>query len=235
MPNRGADIPVCRYRGVGLRPALQNCTWLVQPRASNRTLTFMLPTIALLASTALCADLPANAALSTKGMVASVNPLATDAGLAALRSGGNAVDAAIAVGLTLGVVDTHNSGLGGGCFILIRRADGKFVAIDGREAAPATATRDMYLRDGKPQSDLSQMGPLAVATPGALAAYALAVREHGKLKLAELVTPAAKLAETGFPLDKTAASALARNARQLRKYSGDGVPLLKADGSPYAQ
>ena len=94
----------------------------------------------------MAADLPPNAATSTKGMVASVHPLATDAGVAALRKGGNAIDAAIAVGLTLGVVDAHNSGLGGGCFILIRRADGKIFAIDGRETAPAKATRDMYLQ-----------------------------------------------------------------------------------------
>jgi gamma-glutamyltranspeptidase / glutathione hydrolase len=89
-------------------------------------------TLTLLASAAFAADLPPNAAISTKAMVASVHPLATDAGLAALRQGGNAIDAAVAVGLTLGVVDGHNSGLGGGCFILIRRADGKLVAIDGR-------------------------------------------------------------------------------------------------------
>ena len=65
------------------------------------------------------------------GMVAAVQPLATEAGVAVLRRGGNAVDAAVAAALTLGVVDTHNSGLGGGCFILIRRPDGTMVAMDG--------------------------------------------------------------------------------------------------------
>jgi gamma-glutamyltranspeptidase / glutathione hydrolase len=183
----------------------------------------------------LSADLPPNVATSTKGMVASVHPLATEAGIAALRSGGNAIDAAVAVGLTLGVVDGHNSGLGGGCFILIRRADGQLFAIDGRETAPAKANRDMYLRDGKPQPNLSQMGPLAIATPGALAGYELAVREHGRLKLADLVLPAVKLAEEGFPLDQPNASALSRNAAVLRKQSGEGVSLLKADGSAYAK
>lgn len=173
-------------------------------------------------------------AQSKTAMIASVHPLATDAGLAAFARGGNAVDAAIATALTLGVVDQHNSGLGGGCFILIRRADGKLVAIDGRETAPAIATREMYLRDGIPQSDLSQMGPLAVATPGALAGYELALKEHGKLKLGDLLLPAAKLADEGFPLDGPNASALSRNAAVLRKYSGEDVPLLKADGSPYA-
>src|SRR5262245_30650824 len=130
--------------------------------------------LTLVLCAALAADLPRNAATSTKGMVASVHPLATDAGIAAMRKGGNAIDAAVAVGLALGVVDSHNSGLGGGCFILIRRADGQLIAIDGRETAPARASRDMYIHDGKPQPELSQTGPLAAATPGTLAAYELA-------------------------------------------------------------
>jgi gamma-glutamyltranspeptidase/glutathione hydrolase len=197
--------------------------------------TIVTSALFIAAQTGFAGDLSPNAATSTKGMVASVHPLATEAGVAALKRGGNAIDAAIAVGLTLGVVDAHNSGLGGGCFILIRRADGKLIAIDGRETAPAKAARDMYLRDGKPDTNLSQMGPLAVATPSALAAYALAVKEHGRLKLADLVLPAAELAERGFSLDRPNASALARNAKVLRKYSGDKVSLLKDDGSPYAE
>ena len=87
---------------------------------------------------------------ATEGFVASVQPLATQAGLDTLRAGGNAIDAAAAVALTLGVVDGHNSGIGGGCFFLARLADGTFIALDGRETAPAKATRDMYLKDGKP-------------------------------------------------------------------------------------
>lgn len=195
----------------------------------------MIVAMSLLVSAAVSADLPPNTATSTTGMVASVHPLATDAGVAALRQGGNAIDAAIAVGLTLGVVDAHNSGLGGGCFILIRRADGKLIAIDGRETAPAKATRDMYLRSGKPDPNLSQVGPLAAATPSALAAYALAQKEHGKLKLADVVLPASKIAEEGFTLDSPNASALAKNAAVLRKVSGDAVPILKADGKPYVK
>ncbi|RXM20435.1 gamma-glutamyltransferase, partial [Citrobacter sp. AAK_AS5] len=85
--------------------------------------------------------------------------------------GGNAVDAAVAAALTLGVVDGHNSGIGGGCFMLIRRADGSILAIDGREMAPAAASRDMYLRAGKSDPTLSQTGALAAGVPGSLAAY----------------------------------------------------------------
>jgi gamma-glutamyltranspeptidase/glutathione hydrolase len=168
------------------------------------------------------------------GVVATVQPLATAAGITAFQRGGNAVDAAIAAAVTLGVVDQHNSGLGGGCFVLIRRANGKFLAIDGRETAPAAASRNMYLRDGKVQPELSQTGPLAVATPGALAAYELALQLAGKLKLADVIGPAAGLAERGFPLDRNYARKLKSTADKLKLFSGSAAALLKSDGSPYA-
>src|SRR5262245_59409503 len=84
----------------------------------------------------------------SRGVVASVHPLATEAGVETLRQGGNAIDAAVACALTLGVVNGHNSGIGGGCFMLIHLADGRFVAVDGRETAPGKATAGMYIRDG---------------------------------------------------------------------------------------
>src|SRR5436309_9047121 len=113
----------------------------------------------------------AESARGVRGIVATVHPLATDAAIGTFRRGGNAIDAAVAAALTLGVVDGHNSGLGGGCFILVRLANGSMAAIDGRETAPAAATRDMFLRDGKADAGLSLTGPLAMGVPGALAAY----------------------------------------------------------------
>ncbi len=166
-------------------------------------------------------------------VVASVHPLATDAGTAAYLRGGNAVDAAIATALTLGVVDNHNSGIGGGCFILIRDPLGKITAIDGRERAPLAATADMYLRDGKADPELSTTGPLAVATPGALAAYDLALKSLGKTKLADLLRPAAEIADNGFPIDRIYAGKLAAKAKQLSQFPGTAAVLLKPDGSPY--
>lgn len=168
------------------------------------------------------------------GTVATVHPVATNAGLNALETGGNAVDAAVAAALTLGVVDNHNSGIGGGCFILIRRASGEFLAIDGRETAPTLATRDMYVRDGKADTDLSQLGALAVGTPGALAAYEIALQRAGKLSLDQLLTPAAKIAKQGFPIDRIYASKLAEKAELLRRFPGSAAALLKPDGAPYA-
>ena len=80
---------------------------------------------------------------SAGGAVATVDLIATDAAIDAMKKGGNAVDGAVAAGLTLGVVNGYNSGIGGGCFMVIRLANGKFVVIDGREMAPAAARRDM--------------------------------------------------------------------------------------------
>jgi gamma-glutamyltranspeptidase/glutathione hydrolase len=168
----------------------------------------------------------------TKGVVASVNPLATEAGLNAMKRGGNAVDAAIATAITLGVVDGHNSGLGGGCFILIRAADGAVTAIDAREIAPALATRDMYLNDDKSVDDArSKTGALASATPCALAGYALALEKHGKLKLAEIMTPAAEIAEHGFALDGVYERKLESVKEDLAKFDGSKEVLFKPDGT----
>jgi gamma-glutamyltranspeptidase/glutathione hydrolase len=167
----------------------------------------------------------------TRGMVSSAHPLATDAGLNVLKSGGNAIDAAVAVGFTLGVVDTHNSGIGGGCFMLIRLANGKFVAIDGREMAPAAATRDMFLRDGKGDTEISQTGPLASGVPGEVAAFDHAVKNHGKKKLKDLVLPAAEIAEKGFAVSPGFVSRLQSAARDLAKFEASRAIFLP-DGKP---
>ncbi len=165
-----------------------------------------------------------HSAVAAHGMVATVNPYATNAGIRAFEAGGNALDAAVAAALMLGVVDTHNSGLGGGCFILIRCADGKLVAIDGRETAPAGASRDMFLRDGKAVASLSRQGPLAVAVPGALAAYDLALSKYGKLPMQQMLLWGADRAKTGFKLDRL----YARHVRAAFKAGLDDFPGLKA-------
>ncbi len=124
-----------------------------------------------LLAAALVAAPIATCAQDSHGIVASVNSIATQAGVEVLKSGGNAIDAAVEVGLTLGVVDTHNSGIGGGCFMLIHLANGTNICIDGREIAGAAATRNMFVRNGKGDTQLSQTGPLASGVPGELAAF----------------------------------------------------------------
>ena len=169
---------------------------------------------------------------ATGGMVATVHPLATQAGVAALEAGGNAVDAAVAAAVTLGVVDGHNSGVGGGCLILIRRANGEVLAIDGREMAPGKAHRDLYIRDGKLDIEASQTGPLAAAVPGALAAYDQALAKAGKLNLAAALLPAAKIADDGFAIDRIYASKIASTAEPINKFPETRRILMKPDGSP---
>lgn len=152
-----------------------------------------------------------------RGAVATIHPMATEVALRVLRDGGNAVDAAVAAGFALGVVDPQHSGVGGSCFFLIRKPDGEIIAIDGRECAPAATNRETFLRDGKADPSLSQLGPLASAVPGALAAYAEAAKEFGRKPLADLIAPSIPLAEDGFQIHKALAKTLNANADELRQ------------------
>lgn len=176
-----------------------------------------------------------SADIGTHGAVATVDRIASQAGIDAMRNGGNAVDAAVAAALTLGVVNGYNSGIGGGCFILIRRSNGQILCIDGRETAPAAASRDMYLRDGKPDSTLSQLGALASGTPGALAAYALALKSAGNLTLKEHLLAAAQIAERGFPIDKHYAAALRDSGGEMARFPATAAVFLKTGGAPYCE
>lgn len=181
------------------------------------------------------APAPGTSEVWKRSALATVNPLATQAGIKAFEAGGNAVDAAIAAAVTLAVVDSHNSGLGGGCFLLIRTPDGTLSAIDGRETAPAGATRDMFVRDGTAVPELSRTGPLACGVPGSLAAWSLALKKWGRLSLAQIVGPAAQLAEAGFPIDAVFADKLAATASTLAQFEGSRAVFLKSDASPYQE
>lgn len=181
-----------------------------------------------------CSPLPA-ASYGPGGAVATVSSNATDAAVEAIRQGGNAIDAAVAAALTLGVVDGHNSGIGGGCFLLIRTERGAVVAIDGRETAPAKATRDMYIRDGKADSNLSLTGALAIGVPGSLMAYEYALRHFGKLPLKQHLFAAAKIAEDGFIVSKSYAQRLREVQKELAQFPDTKAIFLKSDGQPYGE
>ncbi|MFP5246109.1 MAG: gamma-glutamyltransferase [Thermoanaerobaculia bacterium] len=132
-------------------------------------------------------------------MVASTSEIASRIGADVMKKGGNAIDAAVAVGLALAVTWPSAGNLGGGGFMLIRKADGTTEAIDYRERAPLAATRDMYLDpNGNVVPGMSTEGYRAVAVPGTIAGLVLAHQRHGKLKWADLVEPARKLAADGF-------------------------------------
>ncbi len=179
-------------------------------------------------------DAIANVTRGLAGMVVTINPIATDAGVQIMQQGGNAIDAAVAAALMLGVVDSTNSGIGGGCFILVRTANGQIEAIDGRETAPAKATRDMYLRSGMPTTQLSQVGALASGVPGCLRAFDHVVSKFGKKKLGELLEPAADVADKGYAVDDHYIQRINEEMARVKQFPETARILLKPDGSPYA-
>ncbi len=179
------------------------------------------------------ASVRANTFQGEEFVVATVNPLATDAGVKVLEEGGNAVDAAIAAALTLAVVDGHNSGIGGGCLILIRTADGRLIAIDGREEAPSRASADMYVINGQADPNASQLGPLASGVPGALAAYEKARELCGTMPLSRLLAPAVEAAESGFIVSEPLGNALERHTEKVKQFEGTRSVYFKPDRTVY--
>jgi len=167
-----------------------------------------------------------------QGAVATVNPLATQAALEAFKQGGNAIDAAVSAALTLGVVDGYNSGIGGGCFALIRRANGRIEAVDGRDVAPAAAHPQMYIRDGQPDTTLSKTGALAIAVPGSLAAYDYLLRNGGQLSLDRALSPGISLAEDGFRVNQVFSQRLHRVVDRIKRFPAAAAILLNSDGAP---
>jgi gamma-glutamyltranspeptidase / glutathione hydrolase len=146
-----------------------------------------------------------------RAMVASVHKLASRAGVQMMRAGGNAVDAAVAVGFALAVVFPQAGNLGGGGFMLLRLADGRTHFVDYREKAPAAASANMYLdAAGNVMADASVVGYRAIAVPGSVAGMVYAEKKYGKLPLERVMAPAIKLAEEGFALS-------AEDARDLRE------------------
>ena len=173
------------------------------------------------------------AAVSTngKGAVATVTPLATQAGIDALENGGNAIDAAVAAALTLGVVDSHNSGIGGGAFVLVRYADGTIDALDGREMAPAAAHRDMYIIDGKLDKKASKTGALAAGIPGSLAAFEQLINTGGKRSWKQAFEHGIHYADNGFTIDPVLAKRLERTQESILEFPATAKIYLNADGS----
>jgi gamma-glutamyltranspeptidase/glutathione hydrolase len=161
-----------------------------------------------------------------KAAIASAHPLATAAGFEVLEAGGNAFDAAVTVSAVLGVVEPYGSGIGGGGFWLLHRAeDGHTVMLDGRERAPYAAHRDMYLdAAGEPIPNLSLDGPLAAGIPGQPAALARLSGEYGRLPLARSLAPAIRLAREGFPVDE-----------HYRRYAQWRLPVLRQYPAAAAQ
>ena len=167
----------------------------------------------------------------TSAAIASAHPLATQAGHEILARGGNAFDAAVAVAAVLAVVEPWNSGLGGGSFFLLHRArDGFDTMIDARERAPLAATRDMYLRHGRPVTGLSIDGALAAGIPGTPAALVHLANKYGKLPLKQTLAPAIRFARAGFPVTPLYSKTLLRQHMRLTDHFPEAARVYLKEG-----
>jgi gamma-glutamyltranspeptidase / glutathione hydrolase len=154
------------------------------------------------------------------GMVATDEPLASQAGVEILKRGGNAVDAAVATAFALAVVEPAAGNIGGGGFMLVRLANGKTNFFDYREMAPGTATREMYIKaDGKLDNEASTVGYRSVAVPGTVAGLALALKTHGTMKLRDVMAPAIRYAQEGIPVTEKLAREFAEERKDLQRFS----------------
>ncbi len=167
--------------------------------------------------------------MAQHGAVVSAHPLASQVGLSILKNGGNAVDAAIAVQLTLAVVFPGAGNIGGGGFMVAHLSKGQNLALDYRECAPGKASRDMYIDStGKARTDWSQEGHLACGVPGTIAGM-FAAHRYGKLPFKDLIQPAIDLAENGFVISANEAESLNENKKSFQQNNTGPIAFVRAD------
>src|SRR5258708_3942878 len=187
--------------------------------------TALLLTLALACGPAVEARQPVRA---KQGMVVAQEPQAADVGLRVLQSGGNAADAAIAVAMALAVTLPSAGNIGGGGFLVLRKADGTTAFIDFRERAPLRASADMYIgKDGKPTRD-NLVGWRAPGVPGTVRGMELVHQKFGSKPWAELLQPAVDLAKNGFPVSYEFARSLEMAGRAAA--NTQGTSALTAPG-----
>ena len=168
------------------------------------------------------------------GAVVSANSYASEAGLKMLEQGGNAIDASVAMGFALAVVEQRAGNIGGGGFLVYRDADGETTTIDHREKAPLAATRDMYQdEDGNVIPELSREGHLASGVPGTVDGLLRALEEHGTLSREDVLAPAIRLAEEGFTLRRDQAGAYNERRDDFKQFPGTERYFTKPDGEKF--
>ena len=176
---------------------------------------------------------PALATEGRHGMVAAEHRLAAEAGVRMLQGGGNAVDAAVATALAVGVVNPSSCGIGGGGFMLIFEPAGdRASALDYRERAPAAASRDMFVRNGHVVPELSLTSGLAVAVPGEIAGLFAALRRFGTVPFAVAAAPAIAYARDGFAVEPHLADAIAHQLAAIQARPALAAIFLHPDGTP---
>ena len=173
--------------------------------------------------------------IGKNGMVSTQEKHASEVGLQVLKEGGNAIDAAVAIGLTLAVTLPRAGNLGGGGFMMIYSAKtNKVYSIDYREKAPLSASRDMFLDEsGMPSKEKSRNSILSTGVPGTLAGFELALEKFGTRKLSYLINPAIKYAKRGFIVSHDFSQSLEFSKTEFSKYPASKSIFLKKDGSTY--
>jgi len=177
----------------------------------------------------------AQAVWAKQGMVSSQESIATQVGVEILKQGGNAVDAAVAVGFALAVTLPRAGNLGGGGFMLVHLAEqNKTLAIDYREMSPELAHRDMYLNDdGSVDKNRSRFHGLAVGVPGTVKGLIYALTNYGTMDLRQVMSPAIQLAENGFSISRDLENSLARASQRLKNWPSSAAIFYHPDGSNY--
>ncbi|MGZ8397816.1 MAG: gamma-glutamyltransferase family protein, partial [Gemmatimonadales bacterium] len=164
-----------------------------------------------------------------QAMVVAGSPIASNVGRDILRQGGNAVDAAVAVGFAMAVVHPEAGNIGGGGFMVIRLRNGEVQTLDYRETAPSRASRDMYLSAGP---EASVTGHLAAGVPGAVAGLTEAHRRYGQLPLSAVIEPAIRLANDGFIIDEYRSSSIGEDSSRLVLFPASRATFLPNDRPP---
>ena len=216
---------------------------------------FSIKKLAIISLSALCISTVAQAATTAKpsqqaiysqmalhhpvwardGMVASQEALATQIGVDILAKGGNAIDAAVAVGYALAVTLPRAGNLGGGGFMMIYLSDKQqMIALDYREMAPKLAHRDMFLDDmGNPDKKLSRFHGLAVGIPGTVMGMELALSKYGTMSREQVMAPAILLAKNGIKVTADLANSLGAMSKRLGQWPSTRSIFYKADGANY--
>ena len=163
-----------------------------------------------------------------KGIVVSAHPLASEVGASILRKGGNAFDAAIATQFALAVVYPQAGNIGGGGFLVGYTNKGEKIALDYRETAPQSASKNMYINDkGNADTNLSQNGHLAVGVPGSVSGMFFTHKKYGQLAMHVLIQPAIDLAEKGFAITQREATLLNETQKEFKKYNQHPIAFIK--------
>ncbi|WP_446377943.1 gamma-glutamyltransferase [Coleofasciculus sp. D1-CHI-01] len=207
-----------------------------------KQILILLATVSLICTQVVAQDVPIysprdifHPVIAENGMVSSQERYATEAGLAVLKEGGNAIDAAVTMGFTMAVTLPSAGNIGGGGFMLVHLADeNQTIAIDYREKAPQAATRDMFLDEtGDVDPEKSRHSYLAVGVPGTVAGLTMALEKYGTISLARALQPAIELAENGFPVSEYLHRSLVAVKERMQAYPASLAIFYKPGGEPY--